>query len=265
MSLIAEPITNDVAMNIALGRYEQKIVKFLKFAKIPNDVGLGSTWQDVWTRSHLLTYATSGESLYIWSSDESDTMECFIAGLDGNGYYQEKTVTLSGATAVLIDGTWLRIFRITPLGSTINLGQITISTSSTGTSTDGQIRGHAVAGDSIANFSGHTFMSHFTVPKGYIGLVDKYLTVTPGNADIFFQFLYRKDGLTFVPVDQTGSTLFRNLGNIAFDELTDIKVMAKATATTNRDIPISYTFRLVEKAYYDEAMTKPKTASQFGV
>ncbi len=237
-----ETITNSFEFNVALGRYGGNIVRWDVFSKMES---ISSTLQDVWTLDHDLTYATEGETLYIKSTNTRDTViKADIEGLDEDGYYQTAEVQLNGTTAVEIPNLWLRILRVRPTNGITNLGAWTIATV-TGTPTDEQIRGHAVTGTTTQ--SGSSYMSHFTVPKGYVGLLQNYTTSQVGNADIDFVALARLQGSSFIPRDEVNGYSNRNFGMRILGELTDFKVMAKASSNLNRDVPVSYYLYLVKK------------------
>jgi hypothetical protein len=258
-----EPVTNDFLLNVALGRYGGKIVEFKKFSKA---ISLKTTLSDIWTLPFIMTYATEGETLYISSTSTEDTaVEVSVMGLDENGYYKEQPITINGTTPVQLSGLWLRTFRIKNVNGTINVGEIYISTSSNvGIPADSTVRCHGIAGTpSIGTeppIGGSTFMSHFTVPKGYVALIIDYTTIQPGSADIDFVAYARGKDKVFIPLDQTGGTLTRPFYKDLFDELTDFKIMAKASSTLNRDVAISYKMLLVDRTLYNSDGTKIKGA-----
>jgi len=237
-----EAITNSFEFNVSLGRYGGYITRWDVFAKSES---LSSTLQDVWTLDHDLTYTTVGEVLFIKSSSASDTsIYASIEGLDEDGYFQTAEVLLNGKTAVGIPKFWLRILRVRPTNGITNLGAWTIATV-TGTPAETEIRGHVIAGTSTQ--SGSSYMSHFTVPKGYIALLQNYTTSQVGNSDIDFIALARVQDGSFIPRDAVNGDSNRNFDMRILGELTDFKVMAKASSSLNRDVPVSYYFYLVRK------------------
>ena len=257
MSYNLEEITNDFFFNVGLGRFNQDIVRYYKFAK---SLTAGTTPKDVWSRSHNLTYSTVPEAYYVISDNIADIGVLInIEGIAEDGQFIREPVTLNGTTAIQLTGLWYRSFRIRIVNGQSNLGNIYVSTNPTTIPTDTQIRAFALLG--TAEIAGASFMSHFTVPKGYVGMIYTYTTNAPGNADIEFNAYARKDQGVFVPYDLmsiTGNSKQRDFNFLAFPEGYDFKVMVSSSSTVNRNIAVTYDIILVNAEWYKPQFTLPR-------
>lgn len=125
---------------------------------------LATSYEDVWDGSAVYTYSTTAVELHCSSSDDGDTQNIQIEGMDGNWYPQTVTQTLAGRTETTIGSgvTWRRVFRIQNLGATDFAGTVYVYEDDTVTdgvpSTATKIRAQ------VAGANNQTLMALWTVP-----------------------------------------------------------------------------------------------------
>jgi len=253
MSFSKDLITSDVAFNIAIGRFEGQIIKGRKFA-ISKEAR--SDAKDVWSLAYNLTYPSAAETLYAWSTDPSDTSVIELHGVTGDYTYQRASIALNGLTPVAFPGTWLRSFDIHNHDGPVNLGEIYVSPNAGGVVVPTEIRAHADAG--LGDVGGASAMSHYTVPKGYVGLIKFYSRFAPNTADVEYYAYFRMPGGIFALSDLGGQTPQLDLNYLVFPAGTDFKVMVRSPSTINRLLSIAYAVYLVKEEYYNEAGTRPQ-------
>lgn len=258
MAYNLEEITNNFLFNVGLGRYNKDIVRYYKFAKA---LSAGAVARDVWTRTHNLTYSTEPEQYYIVSNNVADVgVDVGIEGIDATGGFIREKITLNGTTPIALTGLWTRVFRLRLENGQSNLGELFVSINPTDIApANAEIRAHGTAG--TADLGGSSFMSHFTVPTGYVGMITRYTPNAPGNADIEFTAYARKDQGVFIPSDLislTGNSEERNFEYLAFPEGYDFKVMVLSSSGVNRDIPLTYDVILVKKEWFKAENTLPR-------
>lgn len=207
---------------------------------------------------------TTAVSLEIVSDDANDTSagtgarEVTIQGLDADGNEQTQTVETNGTSAVTINGTWLRVFRmwVSASGSYANqttpsqLGTITIQESGGGDvwSTIEDLTGFGL---------GQSQIGVYTIPKGKRGyLLSVNYSVDTNKTVNIYQF--KRGGIltTSAPFDTmrlqsvyegiTGNGQFTHITPESYDELTDIGFMAK-TGTGTASVSVEFEMLLIDK------------------
>ena len=138
-----------------------------KFGRNPS-IDTTSDPEDIWDQGGVYTFLSSAASLYVSSSDNSDTNVITVEGLDANWVAQTATVTLTGQTQAEITGvTWIRVFRA--YSATDTAGDVYIAETDTLTAGVPDTASKIKAKFEIARQQ--TEMSIYTVPAGKTGYV----------------------------------------------------------------------------------------------
>lgn len=154
-----------------MGRHDSDILFVNKFARSP-DIDSNNT-EDVWAAGGTLSYLTMAEAIDITSSSAADTSAgtgartVKIYGVDNSGDLISETITMDGTSAVTTTNNYLQIYRakVATAGSgRTNAGNITLSA---GISAATQAYIEAGRSD--------TQISHFYIPNGFTGLMNRIL------------------------------------------------------------------------------------------
>ena len=216
------------------------------------DIDGTSTPEDIWSFGGLYTFMTSAQPLFISSSDNTDTQEIIVEGLDTDWNFQSIGVTLAGQTKTAISGTWIRVFRAYNNGSTDTQGIVYIYEDTTpvaGVPTASFVRGvieieaqqtqmalYSISADRIAYL--HNFIVNIFVPSG-------------GDSSARFQILIRPFGGVFREI---GQFVLNTGGTSTFDYAfpLPIKIQPKSDIlfrcieVTNNNTALSVNFDLSE-------------------
>lgn len=129
--------------------------------KFGHNPAVGLTDEDIWVTGGTYAFPSdSGEALEIVSDNVADTSDVVLIMLDGNFNQKRVTVTLTGTTPVVLDGTWSRIQRGFVDDATATVGVVTVRPSGGG-STFAEIRAEEQ----------QTSQTIYTVPAGKTGLI----------------------------------------------------------------------------------------------
>lgn len=126
--------------------------------------------EDIWEYGGTYTYLSSASTLYLSSSDDADTQDIEITGLDTNYVLQTVTQTLNGQTKTEIGSgiTWVRIHKVKNVGSTDLSGSLYVyedDTTDVGVpNTASKVKAYIYDGNN------QTLMSHFCVPANTYAL-----------------------------------------------------------------------------------------------
>lgn len=132
-----------------------------------HDVDTG-TPEDLWSQGGTYVFSSTANIDTISSSDNGDTQDVIIEGLDVNFELVIQTITLTGQTKKVIDTDLIRVFRAFNASSTNFAGDIYIyingATISAGVPTTvSDIRAKIDIGDN------QTLMAVYTIPAGKTG------------------------------------------------------------------------------------------------
>lgn len=125
---------------------------------------LATSYEDVWEGSSIYTYPASAVELHCSSSDDTDTQDITVTGLDATWASQTVTQTLAGQTETVIGSgvTWMRVFQVKNAGTTDFAGTVYVYEDDTVTAgvpdTASKIRAQ-ILGD-----NNQTLMALWTVP-----------------------------------------------------------------------------------------------------
>jgi hypothetical protein len=117
----------------------------------------GGIEEDLWDYGAAIQWPASAETMYISSSDNSDTMDLLVEGLDGTGAEVSETETLAGFTSTVLTQTFWRVHRATIQGGTPPTGNVYVSidTDAGGDgipdTLPGDIRAYIAAGTEVTN------------------------------------------------------------------------------------------------------------------
>lgn len=149
-----------------------------KFGTIPDfDTTDGRT--DVWDGANdagsglmTYTYSSSADIDRISSSDNGDTQDIEIEGLDTNFDVVTQTITLNGQTPASLTTSLVRVFRMINRGSTDIAGTVycfvNVATTGGVPNTLTNIRAE------INNGHNQTLMAIYTIPNGKTGYMDRF-------------------------------------------------------------------------------------------
>lgn len=212
------------------------------------------TVEDIWSYGGTRTYMSGNVALFASSSDDNDTVDITVQGLDASGDRQEQTIALTGETKVEIAGvTWSHVFRAWNSDSANLVGDVYIFEDDD--LTDGVPDTATKVRAKVDLAKQQTHMAFYTIPSGYTGyLLGWYGTLNRGNtagaADI--ELFARANGGVFRSKDIRG---VMGAGNSSFihnypifpdySELTDLKILANVTGNGN-DISAGFSLLCVK-------------------
>lgn len=229
--------------------------KIHKFGKI-DDVDRVDPPIPVWSNGSLYTFLNDPATLYISSSDDTDTCPIDIQGLDENWELQtESGVVLTGQTQKEVPGLWRRVFRSQKRGSSVQAGDYYIAVSDAapgGVPADASIKAVVPASDS------QTLMAIYTIPAGYYGLMKGFYasiqrgSLTSGSVDLrvrarlFEEVFVTKE---YFNIGVTGGKPFQYNFPIPvrYEEKTDIMLEVADVSADNMAVSGGFDILLVKK------------------
>ena len=212
--------------------------------KFGNNPVVGTdAYEEIWTYSEAYTYDASPITAAISSSEDPDTFEYTISGLDADWNPQEVNVTLTGETKKVVSGyTWMRINRCWNNSGDVAIGNVYIYDTTEGTVTAGVPQTDSKVKAMVAVGEEQTLMSIWTMPdgcQGYVRFVDSSIlgSVTNDRA-IDLSLDVRKFGKVFRTKRHWGVSSDGSTGHIQdmsmthgiglIDERSDVRVRGKA-------------------------------------
>lgn len=185
------------------------------------------------------TYSTSADIDRISSSDNSDTQDIEIQGLDANYDVVVQTKTLTGQTPVALDTALIRVFRLKNVGSTDIAGRVYcfVNVATTGGIPNTPTNIRAV----IENGNNQTEMAVYTVPNAKTAYVRDFFASTAGaskNSNYIIKLYARPFGQVFqlkhrTALNETGTSYLQHKYEEpeVFAAKTDIELTTEVTAT----------------------------------
>lgn len=189
------------------------------------------------SESGSTTLLSSAETLDVVSDDANDTIagtgaqKLEIQGLDANYNLQTETIDLDGTTPVTTTNTWIRYFRakVTQVGtdvSSTNLGNITISATTTTTVTTSIVAGE-----------GQTQMAQYTMPAKRTGFFEQIWLSTDSTNMVTGQLQVRPLGEGWQTKHELrvskSHTSHDMSGSSAIPPMSDIRWIATANQPNN--------------------------------
>lgn len=231
------------------------VLCYRKFGHNP-DVDTGTDPEEVWNGpTATYNWPPDDSTLRVSSDDADDTEELLIQGLDEDRHLTEELVTLDGLTFVEVPGTWDRVYRATPTGSTELVGNVYIHTDDVDGDANGipdtlsQTHGFIIAGQQ------GTEQTPFSTPADFdCAIVDVYPSATisvGGTRTMDVTVEMRELGGVFI--EKTHMNLSTSSGvapppnwdfPIMLQPMTDISFLA-VTDTDNAAIAVAYTIACV--------------------
>ena len=233
-----------------------------KFGNAPDfDTGDGSV--DIWDGSNdaspnlmSYTYSSTADIDSLSSSDDSDTQDIEIQGLDSNFDLVTQTIALTGQTRVALTTDLVRVFRLMNVGSTNNAGVIycfkNVATTGGVPDTLANIRAMIAIGNN------QTLMSLYTIPNGKTGYLSQFYSSLSGvkkTADYQIDLFARPSGQVFQlkhrsAIQDGGTTHWSYIYDIPekFTQKTDIamKVSILTAAITAASVSSGFDIILVD-------------------
>lgn len=137
-----------------------------KFGENP-DIDTTPVPESLWDYSVAYTFSTSADIDRISSSNDSDTQDIAIQGLDENWEFVEQTITLTGQTPAALTTNLIRVFRAYNMSSTEFAGDVYIFVNSATSAGVPDVAANVRA--MIRAFSQQTLMCIYTIPAGKTG------------------------------------------------------------------------------------------------
>ena len=156
-----------------------------------SSITTGTDPQDLWdgasiSGAELYTFSTTADIDSLSSSDNGDTQDIYIEGLDTDWNIVIQTITLTGQTPASLDTSLIRIYRMVNLGTTDLAGQAYCYVSG-GAVTAGVPQVEADIRAVIDNGNNQTLMCIYTVPNGKTGYFwGGYVSISRGPAAATF-------------------------------------------------------------------------------
>lgn len=226
-----------------------------KFGRNP-DIDTATDPETIWSQGGLYTYLAAAATLYVTSTDDTDTHEITVEGLDATWALQTATVNLTGQTQAEIGSglTWIRVFRAYNSDATPTLGDVYIAEQDTDTGgvpdTASKIKAK------IDIYAQQTLMALYTVPLGKTAMtLDGYYTLNKSGATAWAtcSFFIREFGGVFrlkriVGVQSTGSSIFNYRLPLprAIPAKSDIAMRVTEVSANDMDISAGLSILLID-------------------
>ena len=225
---------NNAPFGLALQKGE--INRFGGIHKFGLNTAVGTSFETIWDGNNTYTYPSSAGTATVTSSntsaDNAGTVE--VEGLDANYDVATETITIGGSAG---STSFIRVYRAvmkTANTGNANVGDITITVSST-----------AVA--KIQAGYGQSLMCVYTVPRNYIAYLMQIDIGSSKNLENEIRFITKEISngnvwRTKAFITTRGGFIEKNyVVPIKLTEKTDIELVAKASATSS----VSAGFELV--------------------
>ena len=197
---------------------------------------VGTSYESLWDMGGNYMYPSVPMTLYLSSSNASDTQEYELEGLSAEGDAQTLSKQAEGRDKVEVPGTWLRLFAVCNNGSTDNAGTVYVYEDDTVVTGVPQTMAKIRAG--IMPGNNHTLMCLATIPRGFTGYLMSVSVAMASLADKTgnFQVKVRKRLGVFQAKLQhavnSNYVVHRVFNMLELPELSDIELKAKVSATS---------------------------------
>jgi len=248
----------DLNLEIARGNVKG-YTSIHKFGNAPDfDTGDGSV--DIWDGAFdagpdlmNYTYSATANIDSLSSSDDGDTVEIEVQGLDANFDLVVQTVTLTGQTRAALTTDLIRVFRLKNVGATDLAGVVycfvNVATTGGVPNTIANTRALICIGNN------QTLMALFTIPNGCTGYMDSFEAAVAGaskTAEYQIDLFARSDGGVFQlkhrdSLQDTGTTNWRHSFKVpeVFQAKTDVAMRANLLTANKTEANISAGFDLI--------------------
>ena len=221
-----------------------------------SDIDTATDPEDIWEYGGTYTFPTVAAINYISSSDNTDTQQITVQGLDADYNFQSITVDLVGQTKTQIgtEETWIRIFRAFNSDSTEFAGQVYVYEDDTVSGGIPQTASKVKATILAANQQ--TYMAIYTVPAGKTAyLLQKAYSMNDNNANTraLIDLRIREFGGVFRSkeldaIRNEGTSLYQATFStpLTIPEKSDILIQCRETSTNDTDITAYFNLLLVD-------------------
>jgi len=175
---------------------------------------------DLWENGGTYNFPSSVVDAYIWSTDNGDTQDILIEGMDADWNRISKMITLTGNTPVDTGLQWFRACRLTNTNSTDLAGTVYLS----------RVSGSILTADLLSLISvgnNGSLQALCTIPAGYTAyMFGGNISIGKGK-DGMFSFRFRPTGQVFITAEMVGAyeeTVEMSRPYIPLPEKTDVKV-----------------------------------------
>lgn len=233
--------SRDYFLDIARG-YVSNHTYVKKFGLAEN-IDTADGYVDIWdgcnvaAASKTYTFSTAADIDSLSSSDNGDTQDVTVVGLDTNWDEVTQTITLTGQTRAALTTSLIRVYRMYNAGTTDFAGNVFCFKNVA--LTDGVPNTAANIRAIVQGANNQTLMAIYTIPAGYTGYLvrgwaNQAINKTAANT---IKFMAREFGGVFrvqrtQGLNSVGSSLVETDEKLPFviPEKTDLKVMANTTA-----------------------------------
>jgi len=215
--------------NLPFGLSVQKglVNNYSGIQKFGLNSAVGTSFETIWDGSNTYTYPSSAGTATVTSSDTSSDNggTVLVEGLDSNYDLASETLTIGGSAG---STSFIRVFRATMITAntgTANVGNVTVTVSSTSVAI-------------ITATYGQTLMCVYTVPRKYNAYLMQIDVGSSKDLENEIRFITKKvsNGNVFQTksfITTRGGFMEKNFHiPIVIEEKTDVELIAKGSATT---------------------------------
>ena len=240
-------LESNLPLLIEMGKVEGAFIK----RKFGRATGIGSTPIACWIANTVYNWIPSAQTLWISSSDNDDTNEIVLEGLDTNWNVQTETISLVGQTPTETTKTWIRLDRVYNNSATNFEGSIYVNMENNHDDVAGVPDDVTKIVAKIlfeANYNhNQTLQAIYTIPADHTGYVIAWTDSTGKLEDLNVIPQFRGFGKIFRT--QTYQTLYQNtiqtISHFApIPEKTDIQVMV-VSPTGSVDANVTFAIMVI--------------------
>ena len=208
-----------------LGLQQGLVNRFSGIHKFGLNTAVGSSFETIWDGNNLYTYASAGTATATSSDSDDNTGTVEIQGLDENYDLATETLTIGGSAGSTTFSRVFRAFMKTVNTGNANVGDISITVSST-----------TVA--KIQAGYGQTLMCVYTVPRNYVAYLMQIDVGSSKDLENEIRFITKEISNgnvwnTKAFVTTRGGFIEKNyIVPVKIEEKTDIELQGKASATS---------------------------------
>jgi hypothetical protein len=208
-----------------LGLQQGLVNRFSGIHKFGLNTAVGSSFETIWDGNNIYTYASAGTATATSSDTDDNTGTVEIQGLDENYDLATETLTIGGSAGSTTFSRVFRAFMKTANTGDANVGDITITVSST-----------TVA--KITATYGQTLMCVYTVPRNYVAYLMQIDVGSSKDLENEIRFITKEISNgnvwnTKAFVTTRGGFIEKNyIVPVKIEEKTDIELQGKASATS---------------------------------
>ncbi len=208
-----------------LGLQQGLVNRFSGIHKFGLNTAVGSSFETIWDGNNLYTYASAGTATATSSDTDDNTGTVEIQGLDENYDLATETLTIGGSAGSTTFSRVFRAFMKTANTGNANVGDISITVSST-----------TVA--KIQTGYGQTLMCVYTVPRNYVAYLMQIDVGSSKDLENEIRFITKEISNgnvwnTKAFVTTRGGFIEKNyIVPVKIEEKTDIELQGKASATS---------------------------------